>query len=65
MIYVGEEKAWFSCGVCSHVSAGEAVCVHLEKVVYPLMHWLMEDYVVIAQSARQALEAIASSSRLR
>ena len=47
------------------ISVGEEVCVHQQKVVYPLLHWLMEDYIVVAQSARQALQAVASSSRLR
>ena len=63
MNYASEDKIWFLCAVVA--SADEAVYVHLQKVVYPLMHWLMEDYVMVAQSARQALQAIAFSSRLR
>lgn len=54
------------CILCSCInSAGEEVRRDLQTVVYPLMHWLMEDYIMIAQSARQALQAVASASQLR
>lgn len=47
------------------VSAGEVVRGQLQRVVYPLMHWLMEDYILVAQSARQALQAVAFACQLR